>query len=317
MKAFPWLLRRELWESRSLYIVPLVFLTLLVALYSYGLLTHGPGGMIRIESGSDVINLQQMIKEEPHARQALKLAAGGLPFIVPAVLLNAVMLFVWFFYLTDSLYSERKDRSVLFWKSLPVDDMTTVLSKLVTAMVVIPAITFAGVMIAALGMALANTVFAWVIGESASQLIWSQMPFLSGPATLLYAFVVQSLWFAPVFGWLLLASAWARRAPALWALLPPAGIALLEGAIFRSSHFAQLVGDRISSVVPTAFHDKDINRIIEKIHDSEDKIEWSEAFGSLIDPGSFLSDPGMWGGLLIAAVFMAGAIWLRRYRTES
>ncbi|MDH3647363.1 MAG: hypothetical protein OER80_11370 [Gammaproteobacteria bacterium] len=319
MKAFPWLLRRELWESRSLYIVPLVFLSLLVGLYTFGLLSHGPGGMVHIDmdNGDGAVNLEQLIKEEPHARQALKLAAGGLPFIVPAVLLNAVMLFVWFFYLTDSLYAERKDRSVLFWKSLPVDDTTTVLSKVATAVVVIPAITFIGIMIAAAGMTLANTVFAWTIDESAWQLIWSQMPFLSAPATLAYALAVQSLWFAPVFGWLMLASAWARRAPALWALLPPAGIALLEGAVFRSSHFLELIGHRLTSVVPTAFRDEDIEGVVDEIHDSSDKIEWAEAFGSLIDPGSFLSDPGMWGGLVVAAVFIAGAIWLRRYRSET
>ncbi|MDH3589529.1 MAG: ABC-2 transporter permease [Gammaproteobacteria bacterium] len=318
MKAFPWLLRRELWEHRSIYLVPLIFLSLLVVMYTWGLLSHGPGGMMKIEiDGGGAIDLQQLLEEEPEARTAMKLAAGGLPFIVPTALLNIAMLFVWFFYLTDTLYAERKDRSVSFWKSLPVDDTTTVLSKLFTAMAVIPAITFAGVLVAAVGMTLANTVFAWTIGQSAWQLIWSQLPFISAPATLLYAFAVQSLWYAPVFAWLLLASAWARRAPALWALLPPAGIALIEGATLHSSNFAELIGKRLTPIVPTAYRDEDIEPILDKMHYSGDEIEWSEAFGSLIDPQSFLAEPGMWVGLVFATVFVAGAIWLRRYRDDS
>ena len=35
----------------------------------------------------------------------------------------------------------------------------------------------------------------------------------------LYALAVQSLWYLPLFCWLLLVSAWSRRAVLLWALL--------------------------------------------------------------------------------------------------
>ncbi|MBT8130787.1 MAG: hypothetical protein KJO35_00845 [Gammaproteobacteria bacterium] len=316
MKSLSWLLRREIWESRSLYLVPLVFIVLFLLLYTFGLLAHGPNGLIKIDAGEGIVHLQDLIKDEPEAQQAIKLAAGGLPFILPAVLLNAVMLFIWFFYLTDALYTERKDRSVFFWKSLPLSDTMTVLSKLLTAAVVIPVITLCLIAFGALWMSLANSIFAWTIDESAWHLVWSQMPFLSGPATIVYALAVQSLWFAPVFAWLLLASAWARRAPALWATLPLVGVYLLEGAVFRTTHFGQLVGDRLTSVVPTAFHDTEIERVIGNIQQSDGKIEWAEAFGSLIDPGSFLTSSGMWAGLIVAAIFLSGAIWLRRYRSD-
>lgn len=316
MKAFPWLIRRELWEHRSFYIVPMVFVALLVVFYTWELLSQGPGGLtIEFEghSGTET-SLQQLMEEgDRDTRHVMQLAAGGIPFIVPSVLLSLVMFVVLFFYLTDALYAERKDRSVLFWKSLPLADTPTVLSKFVTAIGVVPAITFVGIIVAAIGLTLANTLFAWSIGESALELVWKQVPFVTGPMTMLYALAVQALWYAPIFAWLLLASAWARRAPALWALSPLA-LGILESAILRSDHVFQLIGERLTGVFPLAFRDEDM--IKERIHQSDGDINWSEAFGMFVDPGSFLTAPGMWIGLVVAAVFLTGAIWLRRYRSE-
>lgn len=316
MKTFSWLLRREVWEHRSIYLVPLVFLSLLVLVYSYGVLVHGPTGMVDFDDDHGAVSFSEAL-EDPHSRMAFKLAAGGLPFIIPAILLNAAMLFVWFFYLTDALYADRRDRSVLFWKSLPVNDASTVLSKFVIAMAIIPLFTLAGVLVAAAVMTLVNTVFTWLIGASAWDLIWSQIPVFSAPLTLLYAFAVQSLWYAPLFGWLLLASAWARRVPALWAILPPAAAALLEAAVLRSSNFAELLGMRLTPIVPTAYRDEEMGRVLDRVHYSGEDIDWTQAFGTLIDPQSFLAEPGMWGGLVVAAIFVGAAVWLRRYRDEN
>ncbi len=318
MNSFTWLLRREVWEHRAVYIVPLVFLTLLAVMYTWGLQTHGPGGTLMIDiDGDRTVSLREMIETEPHALQVMKLGAGALPFIVPGIMLNGVMLFLWFFYLTDSLYADRKDRSVLFWKSLPVTDTSTVMSKLATAMVTIPLLTLAGILISVFLMSISNSVFAWRIGQSAWDIVWSQVPFISGTLTMVYALAVQSLWFVPVFGWLLLTSAWAPRAPALWALLPPAGIALLEAATLRSTDFLVFLARRLEGVVPTAFRDEDIDMVKDSLHQGGESIDWAGAFGLLIDPQSFLSDPGMWGGLAVGAVFIAGAVWLRRYRGEN
>ena len=47
------------------------------------------------------------------------------------------------FYCLDALHGERRDRSILFWKSLPVSDLTTVLAKASVPCRVLPPRAFA------------------------------------------------------------------------------------------------------------------------------------------------------------------------------
>ena len=76
---------------------------------------------------------------------------------------------------------------------------------------------------------------------------------------LLYHLVmVHSLWYAPIYAWLLLVSGWARRAPFLWAVLPPLAIGVVEKVAFNTSHFAAMLANRISgdtaAVISTGYH---------------------------------------------------------------
>jgi ABC-2 type transport system permease protein len=94
-----------------------------------------------------------------------------------------------------------------------------------------------------------------------------------------------------------LISGWARRATFLWAILPFFAIAFFEKITFGTWHFASMLKDRLMGFAPTAFAFSmhSVNR-------------------PQLTPGTYLSSPGLWLGLIVAAVFFAAAIRLRRYR---
>jgi ABC-2 type transport system permease protein len=116
---------------------------------------------------------------------------------------------------------------------------------------------------------------------------------------LLYHLVtVHMLWYAPVYAWLLLLSAWARRAPFLWAVLPPLAIAIFEKVAFRSSHFVEFLQDRVGG------GNESVNQMQGNVLDP----------GMHLTPGAFLADPGLWIGLVFAAIFLVAAARLRRSR---
>ena len=120
MRAYFALAKREIWEHKSLWIVPAVIggLGIVFALYGFGaLLLAAHQGMININGDITGVNSVEGVRA----------------FIFgSAAFFNTVMLFMVWFYLMDTLHADRKDRSVLFWKSLPLSDTTTVLSKLFT-----------------------------------------------------------------------------------------------------------------------------------------------------------------------------------------
>src|SRR5205085_4163133 len=193
MNSMIWSVRRELWENRSIYLAPLI-VAVVMAFGSFVAVRH---------------NLQPD-----------KLAAHD--EIVAGALMGTTMI-VAIFYCLDALYGERRDRSVLFWKSMPVSDWTAVLSKMAVPMVVLPVITFVLSIAMQLIMLLASSAFLSMHGRSAAAL-WT-LPWLQMSSGLLWHIVtVHSLYYAPIFGWLLLVSASAKRLPSLWSFLPLAAI---------------------------------------------------------------------------------------------
>ena len=264
--AMVWSVRRELWENRSIYIAPLIVAVVIVL-----------GSIVGVRH-----NLQPN-KLATH----LELAAGAL---MGATLVVAI------FYCLDALYGERRDRSILFWKSMPVSDSTAVLSKMAIPMVVLPVVTFVITIATQLIVLLTTSAYLAVKGQSAAAL-WN-LPWLQMTTGLLHHLVtVHSLYYAPIFGWLLLVSAWAKRLPFLWAFLPLAAIGVIEKIAFNTAHFATMLGSRISGGMEG---DPAMGRGMSMLWPSH--------------PLEFLTTPGLWIGLAIAAACVAGAVRLRRYR---
>jgi ABC-2 type transport system permease protein len=280
---FAWSVRRELWENRSIFIAPLI--VAVIVLFGFLVSTIGL----------------------PERRQAVLLlgpekARAGIeaPYDVAAMMLIFTAFIVGLFYCLDALYGERRDRSILFWKSLPVSDLTTLLSKATIPLAVLPLVTFVIIVVTQLVMLLWTSGVLISHGMSPAS-TWTNIPWFQNWMVLVYGLVVIALWHAPIYGWTLLISGWARRATFLWAVLPFLAIGFFEKMTFGTSHFASLVRYRLMGFAPEAF-------------------AFQAHRGSSIDslaqltPGRFLSTPGLWSGLIFAALFIAAAIRLRRYR---
>ena len=270
-----WSVRRELWESRWLYLAPLA----VTALVLFGCL---------IAIGSAPRKMRNL----PPERQHFAIVA---PFkIAPAPIMMATLL-LGFFYSLEALYGERRDRSILFWKSLPVSDRTTVLAKASIPLLVLPLIAFAlSVATSVILLMVTNLV---LLGKGFSLVpFWSELNFIPRVFVMFYGLTVHALWFAPIYGWLLLISAWARRAPLVFAVVPVLGLLAVEKMAFGSSLVLSLVKYRFGGAIKTAF-------------DFRKGGELSE-----LTPLTFLTAPGLWFGLLFAAAFIAAAIKLRRNR---
>ena len=281
-----WSVRRELWENRSVYLAPLLVAALLLF-----------GGFIHT-----AIHLPRTMRNLPSLDPAQQHAAVVLPYsMAPAPIMLAAFL-VGVFYSLEALYGERRDRSILFWKSLPVSDRTTVFSKAAIPLLALPLIAFVLSVATFFILLILGTAILLANGMSPATL-WSEVRFVQEPLIMLYGLIVHALWFAPLYGWLLLVSAWARRAPFLWAVLPPLAVSAVERIAFNTFHFKSMLRYRVTGAMQEAFTHK-LSYRDEEILDRLTQL----------DPVGFLSSPGLWAGLAFAAAFLAAAARLRRKR---
>jgi ABC-2 type transport system permease protein len=274
--------RRELWENRSISVAPLI--VAVVVLFGFLISTIGMP-----ERRQNVLLL-----DPAHQRAMI-----GMPYDVAAMILIFTAFIVGVFYCLDALHSERRDRSILFWKSLPVSDLTTVLSKAAIPFVILPAIVFAIIVLVQLLMLLWSS--AVLLSSGLAATTWTRFNLFQQSVILLYSLIVIALWHAPIYGWALMISGWARRATFLWAVLPLFAIGILEKLAFDTSHFASMLKDRVFGAGDTAFAFQPHRGI---------------AIDSLVQltPGRYLATPGLWMGLAFAAAFVAIAVRQRRYR---
>jgi ABC-2 type transport system permease protein len=282
-RPFYWSVRRELWENRSTYIAPLI--VAIVVLFGFLLSTIGLPERRRAV----------LLLESAKARAAIEA-----PYDIAAIMLILTAFIVGVFYCLDALHGERRERSILFWKSLPVSDFITVLSKATIPLVILPVLAFT-ITVCVQSIMLLTTSASLLMQGMSPATTWTVVPFFQDWVVLLYGLVALALWHAPIYGWALLVSGWPRRATFLWAVLPLLAIGIFEKITFNTSHFAALVKDRLLGFAPHAF---------------AFGIHRGVAIDSLVQltPGKYLTAPGLWLGLIFAAAFIAAAVRLSRYR---
>ena len=281
-----WSIRRELWENKSIYLAPLVVAGIILVAFFIAVLTL-PARMPE-EVRSSPIAVRRLLEQT---------------YVVAAMILMVVEMLVAIFYSVEALYGERRDRSVLFWKSLPVSDLTTVFSKASIPILLLPLLTFAitvatqGVMILASGVVLAaNGVDTSAMPPlpSIPDISWINFGHLVG---------FHGIWMAPLYAWLLLASAWATRVPFLWALLPPVAIAVVERIAFDSTRFVTTVQSHfLGSMEPSG------------VGGAPSRVALTMEMLAPHPFGHFVASPGLWVGLALTAVFLFGAARARRSR---
>lgn len=278
-----WSVRRELWENRWILVVPLSIAVVLLLGHLISTVWL-PARMNRL-AGLD---------------PARQVAGVVKPFSVVASLLILSGFVGGASYCVEALHRERRDRSLLFWKSLPVSDRTAVLAKLAIPLAVIPAVAIVvtlalqAVMLAASTMVLAGK-------ANGAGFLWSRLPFFQMPVTMVYGVFAHALWFAPLYSWILFVSAWARRLPLAWLVLPPLAVGMAEKLATGSSMVGRLIRWRLLGAMDRAFGPSAL---------AGEPVQTL----SQLTPLRFLLSPGLWFGLLFAAVCIAGAVHFRRVR---
>lgn len=282
IRTFGWLVRRELWEHRALWVAPL-------AVAAFAVLAHF-GSSLNVSDATRAASLGNPASSGEFA--ALYRAMMGVTLITGLI--------VGVLYSLDALQGERRDRSILFWKSLPVSDGLTVLSKAIIPLVVIPVIVFGTVIAASLIMILLQSL-VWSAHGFDPRDLWARidLPFLW--LGLLYGLPFMALWNAPLYAWMLLVSAWSRRVAFLWAAAPFAAFLMVEHGALHHTAAHWLLERRIAGGVLQPFTRDGTGAA------------WVERFSDL-EPARIYALSGLWLGVLLAAFLLFAAIRLRRSR---
>ena len=286
-RPFYWSVWRELWENRSIYLAPISVM-----------------GVVLVGFMMSAIGLPERRRAVLAWDPAKARAAIEAPYDVAAMMIMFTAFIVGALYCLDALYGERRDRTVLFWKSLPVSDRTTVLSKAAIPLAILPLITFV-IIVVTQGLIMIWTSILLLIHGMSPASTWTHVNLFWHSFVLLYSLVALSLWHAPIYGWLLLVSGWARRATFLWAVLPFIALSMLERIVFSTSYVPKALEHRLFGFAAEAFAFNPMAHEQQKV-----------VIPSVVQltPCRYLASPDLWIGLLFATGFIVAAIRLRRYR---
>jgi ABC-2 type transport system permease protein len=260
-----WLLRREFWEHKgSMLWAPVIVAALLVLFVGgtmmYGLVAHGMPGHMTI-NGQTVSHGALAAAMPLESKQMIARIASGM-YVAAGSPLFIIMAGVVFFYCIGALYNERQDRSILFWKSLPVSDSMTVLSKAVTALCVAPVISVVLAVATSLALLVLGAIGMAISGLNLVGTLFMQPDLYLQPLRLLALVPVYAVWALPTIGWLLLVSSWAKTKPLLWAVgIPLIALLLTKWISYTLENFAgeplnimreaqHIVGRLLGSVMP-------------------------------------------------------------------
>ncbi|MDG1707527.1 MAG: hypothetical protein P8H03_02140 [Emcibacteraceae bacterium] len=281
------LLLKEFWDHRrAILITPMVITGLFITFI-----------IVMMVSGNDVIFNDMSLQES--MREGFKEARneGHDPsFIITSMLLASPVLlwmasgFTITFTALSSLHDERKDGSILFWKSMPVSDTKEVLIKLATVALVIPFVIVPFALIIQLFIVLAMTIVGLYHGLDLWAMLYSNinLPYL------LIANIVEPLmtivWIMPIVTWFMLVSSFSRRPPFLIAFAVPALIIATEELFFEGSLLLKAIVTLFSSMGSNFGEDN---------------------YFALTS----LSEPALYVGLAISAAMIYGCIYFRKRHT--
>ena len=309
------LLRREFWENKGAFrTTPIVIGGIYIVFLLMSIFTTA-------HFDSELYTFREAVRVLANQSSEFRGMVMYQGMLGSSVFFTAVMGFVIFFYLLGSLYDDRKDRSILFWKSLPVSDTLTLASKLITAMVVIPTFFVLILVITHIIMAIIGSAMILSVDGNPWTLFLGVTNPLKAWAMIAASWFAHSIWALPMYGWLMLVSAFAPRVPLLFATLPLLVFAVLQTWIeflrtfTLKSNIVGVVGEWMvnSPAILTA-----------QVHDGRGEIALgiplSEEFDhavSLVNMLDRLWSVQMLAGLMVAAVCLAAALWLRHRATES
>jgi ABC-2 type transport system permease protein len=323
MNNIPLLMKREYWEHRGGFLWTPVWITGVILIFTvFGILSaevfHASS---HVHMGFSLDDLRDNISqadwsEAGNALDMAQLMFGGVTSIG--------VFFVLFFYLLGALYDDRRDRSVLFWKSLPVTDTATVASKALAAMFVAPVIAFVAATAAYIVFLVLVVIWAGAHGLNALPAVLAAHPF-GMLWRLVLTLPISALWALPAIGWLLFWSAYVRSKPFLWAVMIPLIVLILNlwlgklGAphIPDDTHLAAILGRLLFSIFPGSWIKAEGAGVIGRhISPSLDPNHVVSAFNPSNVYG-LLAEPNLWIGVAAGLALLAGAIYFRQRRIET
>jgi len=292
MNQLPVLIRREFWEHRNTFVVlPAITTGFFVLMMLLTLLVSATDALdvsIDIQSDQNI----KLFNDSMQPGDIFTLLYQGVSTKESARFINVagrwllmgILWCVMFFYLLGSLYHDRRDRSILFWKSMPVSDATTVISKLVTGLWLVPLVYLVAVAILQLASIMVLSVAALGTETSMWKTLWGSASIFSDWVQRLGGLMFYSFWALPFFGWLIAVSAYVKSVPFVWVVGAPVALAIVERVVTRDSQLADWMW------------------------------EHTAPFGFLEQGPSMMDD--MWSLKMVSAVAVGGvliiiAIWLR------
>lgn len=309
------LVRREFWENKgSFRTTPLVIGGFFIVSMLMGIITMN-------HFDSDGYTTHMAVEELGKMSSEMRGDVLYQGMLGTSVMFSVVMSFVIFFYLLGALYDDRKDRSILFWKSLPASDTLTIVSKLLTAMVLVPLMFLAAMIVTHLLMAIIGSIAIGASGGNPWTLFLSDSNPFKVWGMVGASWLAHSIWALPLYGWLLLVSSFAPRVPLLFATLPPLIFSALQGWIEFLQTFT--LKNNIGSMIRDWFFNSPAILTAE-MGDEGAGIALGVPLSGDFDHAVSLSNMldrlfslQMLAGLVVAAVFLFGAHWFRRRATES
>lgn len=303
--------RRELIEHRRgviytpIIIAALLFLMVLVG--SFG------NGAFEVDNHSLHINAFKQLYEK-QGPEMLYLAHQSWMFAFYG-LMHVALAIVSFAYALGCLFDERRDRSTLFWRSLPIRDWETVAVKAAFLLFAIPVSFMLTLMVLQIAIAVLLAVLCMVHGLSATELIFSQLPFFRAQAWQFSSQWLTSLWLLPIFAWCMLCSGYCKNRPFLTAMLLPGIVLALFSAIDLVKLFSLAKGTGIAGFIKTEF----FLRILEGVspahsHNFSGGAQKVVEFAPILER---LISARMLVGIAVGLALLALCAYIRRYREDA
>ena len=298
------LIKRDYLEGKGGYFwAPVIALAIAVFFSLIPILGFSESDVFVINSEN--VKLQEFLNKLNN-RDPAEVSAGA-TFILStfASLVWIPLPFVIVFTLLDQLYSERKDKSVLFWKSMPVSDTEEVLAKFVMPVFIAPVIYLGIFFIGTLIFALILSIVSLFLGGPIAEL-WPIWNLIQGCIVFIVTFFTMTLWAAPILAWFMLVSAYAPRVPFIFAFAPPVFIIALEAITFETSNIARWIAIHLGGWLDRVHELRSYN-----VNDIEDlfTVGWN-FIGTIISHS--LTSGAFWVGIIIAVAFLFGSIQIRK-----
>jgi ABC-2 type transport system permease protein len=322
MKTMKWLIQRESWEHKgAIFWAPIVVASAIVLFIGgsivYAISMGKFGGAITI-NGRDA-NVTMVFNSLSPQDQEMFVNAMTTGYLAAAAPLYIMLSVVIFFYCLSAMFEERRDRSILFWKSLPVSDQQTVLSKVATALLVAPVITIAVATFASILILLITCAFMGFNGVNVAGAVLTSSQVYLGPLQIIGLLPVYALWALPTVGWLLMVSAWAKSKVFLWAVGTPVIVILivkwaeqLAGSDMNVDWFIQNVVARgLLGLLPGAWFG--FEQVKPELLTDGRAMDFGNVFAQ---SWMTLAAPSVWVGAIAGGLMIFAAMRLRRWKDE-